>query len=77
MKQSTNFYPTDPGAQKKGFRIHLLVFVIATPVMWLVWYLTGQSYPWPLWSTPAWLVGIIFHYLAIYVFKKSTVNSSH
>ncbi len=56
--------------QKKGFRIHLLVFLLATPVMWFVWYLTDRSYPWPLWSTPAWAIGILFHYLGVFVFKK-------
>lgn len=56
--------------QARGFRIHLLVFLITTPLIWLVWYLTDRSYIWPLWSTPAWLVGIIFHYLGINFFKN-------
>ncbi|GGM96915.1 hypothetical protein GCM10010967_33360 [Dyadobacter beijingensis] len=55
---------------KKGFRIHLLVFVLVTPAIWLVWYFTAQSYPWPLWSTPAWGIGLLFHYLGVYVFAK-------
>ncbi|MXV50414.1 hypothetical protein GS399_05465 [Pedobacter sp. HMF7647] len=73
MKQQINYdlpVSVDP---KKGFRIHLLVFVIVTPIIWLVWYLTGSAYPWPLWSTPAWAIGIVFHYLGVYVFKKSKV----
>ena len=56
---------------KKGFRIHLLVFLLATPVLWLVWYLTDRTYPWPLWSTPAWAIGVLFHYLGAFVFRKS------
>ena len=59
---------------QKGFRIHLLVFLFTTPVIWLVWYLTNSSYPWPLWSTAAWAVGLLFHYLGVYVFKKSNNN---
>ena len=55
----------------KGFRIHLLVFLLATPAIWLVWYLTGTSYPWPLWQTPAWAIGILFHYLGVFTFKKN------
>jgi len=50
---------------EKGFRIHLLVFVLVTPAIWLVWYLTDHNYPWPLWQTPAWAVGVWFHYLAL------------
>lgn len=55
---------------KKGFRIHLLVFLLVTPAIWLLWSITDRSYPWPLWSTPAWATGILFHYLGVYVFKK-------
>lgn len=56
---------------KKGFGIHLLIFLLGTPVIWLVWYLTNRAYPWPLWSTPLWAVGVLFHFLGIFVFKKN------
>ncbi|RYZ51747.1 MAG: 2TM domain-containing protein [Sphingobacteriales bacterium] len=59
--------PIDP---KKGFRIHFIVYVFAIPVSWLVWYFTDRTYPWPLWSTFAWGVGVLFHYLGVFVFKK-------
>ncbi|SDF77193.1 2TM domain-containing protein [Chitinophaga filiformis] len=59
---------------KKGFRIHLIVFLLSIPVMWIVWYFTDRSYPWPLWSTVAWVIGVIFHYLGVFVFKKSKSN---
>lgn len=59
----------------KGFRIHLLVFLLVTPVIWIVWYLTNSSYPWPLWSTLGWAIGVIFHYLGVYVFKKNNNNN--
>lgn len=68
LAKSSNAAAINP---KKGFRIHLLVFLLATPVTWLAWYLTNNSYPWPLWSTPAWVVGLLFHYLGVYVFKKT------
>ena len=59
--------PTSP---QKGFRIHLLVFILTIPVLWLVWYFTDRSYPWPIWSTLAWAIGILFHYLGVFIFKK-------
>ncbi|MFT3796021.1 2TM domain-containing protein [Flavobacterium sp.] len=58
-----------------GFRIHLVAFLIATPVIWLVWYLTDTTYPWPLWSTPAWALGVLFHYLGVFVFNKKQSNT--
>lgn len=71
MTQFTNGNNATLINPKKGFRIHLLVFLLATPAIWLVWYLTNSTYPWPLWSTPAWAIGVVFHYLGIYVFKKN------
>lgn len=65
MTRSTNWEHASHIDPRKGFRIHLLVFVIATPVIWLVWYLTDRTYPWPLWSTPAWAIGVLFHYLGV------------
>jgi thiol:disulfide interchange protein len=57
---------------RKGFRIHLLVFLLTIPAIWIIWLLTEQTYPWPLWQTLGWTIGIWFHYLGAFVFKKST-----
>lgn len=74
MTNSTTGYAPTKIQQKKGFKIHLLIFLLATPAIWLVWYLTDRTYPWPLWTTPAWAIGIVFHYLGVYVFKKSNLD---
>ena len=60
----------NPATARRGFRIHFLVFILATPAIWIAWYVTDKTYPWPLWSTPAWAVGVLFHYLGVFVFKK-------
>ncbi|MGC4041875.1 MAG: 2TM domain-containing protein [Flavobacterium sp.] len=56
---------------EKGFRTHLLVFLLTTPAIWILWLLTDAGYPWPLWSTPAWAIGVLFHYLGVYIFRKN------
>ncbi|WP_345238999.1 2TM domain-containing protein, partial [Flavisolibacter ginsenosidimutans] len=48
------------------FRTHLLVYLIINGMLWLVWYLTGGRYPWPLWPMAGWGIGLIFHYLFEY-----------
>jgi hypothetical protein len=63
-------YEISSATARRGFRIHLIAFLLLTPAIWIVWYLTDRTYPWPLWSTPAWAVGVLFHYLGVYVFKK-------
>lgn len=60
----------------KGFRIHLLIFLVTIPAIWLVWYLTDRNYPWPLWNTSGWFIGILFHYLGVFVFKKNIHNQN-
>ncbi|WP_342083618.1 2TM domain-containing protein [Dyadobacter sp. OTU695] len=62
---------TAPVDFKKGFNIHVLVFLISVPALWLIWSVTNQAYLWPLWQTGAWGTGIIFHYLGVFVFKKA------
>ncbi|MFA6057682.1 MAG: 2TM domain-containing protein [Taibaiella sp.] len=76
MTNPTKGYVATNIQPKKGFKIHLLVFLLATPALWLVWYLTDRTYPWPLWTTPAWAIGVLFHYLGVYVFKKSKTNKN-
>ena len=70
----TNWGTTNPINPKKSFRIHLIFFLLGSPVIWLVWYLTDRTYMWPLWSTAAWAIGVLFHYLGAFVFKKSKYN---
>ncbi|MBO9562082.1 MAG: 2TM domain-containing protein [Niastella sp.] len=74
MTHSTRWDNPNPINAAKGFRIHLIVFLLVTPAIWLVWYLTDTTYPWPLWSTPAWAIGVLFHYLGVFVFSKSKKN---
>jgi hypothetical protein len=54
----------------KGFRIHLLVFVLTIPAVWVIWFFTDRTYLWPFWQTAAWGTGLGFHYLGAFIFKK-------
>ncbi|PWB26024.1 2TM domain-containing protein [Flavobacterium sp. HTF] len=74
MKNLANGQTTAHHNPKKGFRIHLLVFVLTIPVIWLIWFFTDRTYPWPAWQTAAWATGLLFHFLGVYVFKKRIKN---
>nr|WP_295926503.1 2TM domain-containing protein [uncultured Dyadobacter sp.] len=71
MLHSKQMGATAPVNSEKGFNIHLLVFLLTVPSIWLIWSLTDQTYLWPLWQTGAWATGIVFHYLGVFVFQKS------
>ena len=70
MNHQTNWTQQSIESLKKGFRIHLIAFVAGVPAIWLIWYLTSTTYPWPLWTTPAWAIGVVFHYVGVFVFSK-------
>jgi DMSO reductase anchor subunit len=76
MRNLANEQTVAPISPKKGFRIHLLVFVLTIPTCWLIWFFTDRTYLWPLWQTITWGIGLLFHYLGVYVFKsKKTIKN--
>jgi hypothetical protein len=34
-------------------------FLVANAALWVVWSLTGAGYPWPVWVTVAWGIGLL------------------
>ena len=48
------------------FRRHLIVYLVINGVLWLLWYVTGSQYPWPVWPMAGWGIGLIFHYMFEY-----------
>lgn len=48
------------------FRTHLLVYVVIISALWIIWYVTGEGYIWPIWPMVGWGIGVIFHYMFDY-----------
>ena len=46
--------------EKKGFFIHLVV----------IWTVTGRGFPWFLFPLGGWGIGVIFHFLGVFVFSQ-------
>ena len=65
--------------KRAGFKSHLTTYIIVNIFLWAVWYFTGAEmnrndhFPWPLWSTLGWGVGIAFHYASTYIYPKHDV----
>ena len=51
--------------KKRGFRIHLGVYLAVNALLWLIWGAvlasTGFWFPWPLFPLVGWGIGIGFH----------------
>jgi hypothetical protein len=52
--------------KRVDFRRHLVVYLVINGMLWLLWFITGHKYPWPIWPMAGWGIGLIFHYLFDY-----------
>ena len=52
--------------KRVDFRAHLIVYFVVIGALWLIWFFTGASYPWPIWPMTGWGIGVVFHYLFEY-----------
>lgn len=72
--------PRDPFLWKQakarvGFRLHLRAYLIVNLGLWLLWALiqfsadaprNGLGYPWPIWTTLGWGIGLATHYVSVF-----------
>ena len=72
-------------AQKRaGFKKHLVSYLIVNAFLWAVWLFSSSDYgdfemhnmrwahfPWPIWTTLGWGIGLAFHFAGAYVFPRS------
>ncbi len=56
---------------KKGFYVHFTVYIIVNIGLVLIWaFPAGGGYPWFLWPLGGWGIGILFHFLGVFVFSR-------
>ena len=82
MDQSTNFSgrngDKDPilweiAKRRASFKYHLATYIIINLFLWALWFFNsngGNEYPWPVWTTGGWGIGILFHYLGAYIYPQ-------
>ena len=58
--------------EKKSFFSHLAVYIVINAVLILIWAFTSPGYPWFVWPLGGWGIGLIFHFLSVFVFSKET-----
>ncbi len=67
-------------AKKKDFYYHLGVYVGVNILIIFVWALTDIGpdieYPWFIWSWIVWGIGILFHYLWVFVFNRKSDSAT-
>ena len=53
---------------KRGFFSHLTAYVIVNIILFVIWYYTSRDFPWFLFPLGGWGIGLIFHFLGVFVF---------
>ena len=58
---------------KKGFFNHLTVYVLVNIVLIIVWaFPSGRGFPWFLFPLCGWGIGVVFHFLGVFVFSRTS-----
>ena len=52
--------------KKQDFRGHLLVYVMVNALVWSIWALTGSGFPWPVFVTFGWGIGVVMNAWDVY-----------
>jgi hypothetical protein len=50
---------------RRGFFVHLTVYVIVNAALFALWAMSGGGYYWPMWTAFGWGIGVAFHGLAV------------
>ncbi len=63
----------DKAKARVSFRWHATIYCAIISLLWLGWYLSGdtniyhtKATPWPIFPTLGWGIGLLSHYLAAY-----------
>ena len=63
--------------EKKGFFVHLTVYIIVNIMLVLIWaFAADGGYPWFLWPLGGWGIGLLFHFLGVFVFGGKSDRAS-
>lgn len=69
--------------KRASFKRHAITYVIVNVFLWIVWYMSAMRqhidlgswgwghFPWPLWTTVGWGIGLAFHFASAYVFPET------
>jgi hypothetical protein len=64
--------------KRRDFHTHLFVYLTFNAVVWSIWTIIAVSshswYPWPLWITLGWGLGVVFNAWDVY-FRRPITES--
>ena len=59
--------------EKKGFFIHLIVYVVVNIILIIIWAVTdsGDGVPWFVYPLGGWGIGLVCHYFSVTTHRES------
>ena len=58
--------------EKKGFYTHFIVYILVNILLIIIWAATGAGFPWFIFPLGGWGIGVLFHFLGVFVFSRQT-----
>jgi hypothetical protein len=52
--------------KRQDLRGHLLVYALVNVVLWSIWASVGGGFPWPLFVTAGWGIGVVMNVWDVY-----------
>ncbi len=63
--------PRSASKKRRVFSPHLLTYIVVNAGLFFIWLMTDSGgYPWFIWPIFGWGIGLIFHFLGIFVFTR-------
>ena len=64
-------------AEKRGFFIHLIVYIAVNILLVLIWaFVAGAGFPWFIFPIFGWGIGLLFHGLGVFVFGQKSDSAA-
>ncbi|AEI46511.1 2TM domain-containing protein [Runella slithyformis] len=63
---------------RAAFKSHLYVYLFVNTGLWSLWafgllWSRSTSYPWPIWTTLGWGIGLVSHYFSAYTYNEKNM----
>ena len=52
--------------ERSGLIQHVISYVAVNFMLWVIWLVTGQSFPWPIFVMVFWGIGMLSHFVSYY-----------